>query len=55
MSAASSIGIGVFVICGFVAKHVAGPATVVSVLITAVIAVLTGIFWGRIIIGVVVI
>lgn len=42
LSVASSIGIGVFLIVGYVAKHVAGPATIVSVLIAAAIAILTG-------------
>lgn len=42
VSVASSVGIGVFLIVGYVAKHVAGPATLLSIVIAAVIAVLSG-------------
>lgn len=42
VSAASSAGVGVFIIVGYVAKHVAGPATLVSIAIAAVIAVSSG-------------
>lgn len=42
VSVASSVGVGVFLIVGYVAKHVAGPATLISIAIAAVIAVLSG-------------
>lgn len=42
VSVASSVGIGVFLIVGYVAKHVAGPATLVSIVIAALIAALSG-------------
>lgn len=42
VSVASSVGIGVFLIVGYVAKHVAGPATIVSIAIAAVIAIISG-------------
>lgn len=45
VSVASSVGIGVFLIAGYVAKHVAGPATIVSIAIAALVAVMAGYYY----------
>lgn len=42
VSVASSVGIGVFLIVGHVAKHVAGPATIVSIVIAVLVALMAG-------------
>lgn len=43
VSLSSTLGIGVFIIAGYVVKYVAGPSTILSVLIAAFIAFLAGV------------
>lgn len=42
IGASSTIGLGVFIVIGYVAKYIAGPAVILSILIAAATALLTG-------------